>query len=126
MDATEVCSTYIESFRERDFSAMENLLSDSFRFRALIPGYNDTGELRTSETGKGMMRYLSAWFGEADSFEFLKSEAYRLGSRHHIWYRIRFHDSDGWQVCEQRAFCDIDSGKITGMDLLCSGFLREE
>ncbi len=121
-----VCHAYLEAFKARDFSRMESLLTPQFRFRALVPGFNDTGELRTSETAAGTVKYMKAWFGDCDQVEILSSEVYRVGSRYHISYRGRMHDADGWQVFEQRNFCDVKHGRIEGMDLLCSGPMKEQ
>jgi hypothetical protein len=69
---------------------------------------------------------LRLWFGEADSFEMLRTEIGQVADRLSITYRIRLHDSDGWQVIEQRLYCNIgDDGRISILDLLCSGFLPE-
>jgi hypothetical protein len=125
MERREVCQEFLEAFKHRDFQRMESHLSPHMRFRALIPGFNSSGELRTSETGSGAVRYLKGWFGDCDHFEVLDSEVYPIGTRCHISYRLRLHDGDGWQVCEQRNFCDVENDKIVGMDLLCSGFLKD-
>ena len=43
----------------------------------------------------------------------------RLSAR----YRFRVHGEDGWEVVEQQTFLDVDEdGRITAIDLLCSGF----
>jgi hypothetical protein len=125
MGNQEVCQEYLEAFKSRDFSHVERLLSPHLRFRALIPGNNGTGELRTAESCSGAVKYLKGWFGDCDHFEVLASEVRPLGARYHISYRLRMHGADGWQLCEQRSFCDLDNGKIAGLDLLCSGFLKD-
>jgi hypothetical protein len=69
---------------------------------------------------------LRLWFGDADSFEMRWAETGRVANRLSLAYRIRLHDSDGWQVIEQRLYCDVgDDGRIRNLDLLCSGFLPE-
>ena len=72
------------------------------------------------------MNRFRLWFGEADSFEMLRAEIGQVAHRLSSTYRIRLHDSDGWQVIEQRLYCNVgDDGRISTLDLLCSGFWPE-
>lgn len=104
---------------------MKGLLDSKVRFRALVPGPNNSGELRTSPDSAGTIRYLRNWFGGADQFEMKNSQVHRVFSRYHFSYQLRYHDEDGWQVIEQRAYCDIRNGLIEELDLLCSGAMPD-
>ena len=117
---------FFSAFGRRDWQTLEALLHPKLRFRALVPGPENGGELRTSLDAAGAVRYLRSWFDEADHFELIKSEAYQIASRLHLSYRFRIHDQDGWQIIEQRLYCDIKNGVIEGLDLLCSGFMPEK
>ncbi len=123
-DESPTCDRFLDALAKRDWQ-IEGLLDSKVRFRALVPGPENSGELRTSLDGPGAVRYLRSWFGEADHFEIKKSEVHRVASRYHFSYLIRLHDTDGWQVIEQRVYCDIRNGLIDGLDLLCSGFMPD-
>ena len=116
---------FFRAFGKRDWQGVEALLHPKMRFRALVPGPENGGELRTSLDAAGAVRYLRSWFDEADHFELIKSEAFPVGSRLHLSYRLRLHDNDGWQIIEQRMYCDVKDSVIEGLDLLCSGFMPE-
>lgn len=120
-DESATCDRFLQALAERDWQRLEALLDSKVRFHALVPGPNNSGELRTSPDRAGTVRYLRNWFGGADHFEIQKSEVHRVASRYHFSYLIRYHDEDGWQIIEQRAYCDIRNGIVEELDLLCSG-----
>jgi len=124
-DESPTCHRFLDALGNRDWQQLESILDSKMRFRALVPGPEKSGELRTSLDGAGTVRYLRLWFGEADHFEIKKSEVHRVASRYHFSYLIRLHDEDGWQVIEQHVYCDIRNGLIQGLDLLCSGFIPD-
>jgi hypothetical protein len=124
-DESPTCHRFLDALASRDWQRIEGILDPKMRFRALVPGPEKAGELRTALDGAGAVRYLRLWFAEADHFEIKKTEVHRVASRYHFSYLIRLHDEDGWQVIEQRVFCDISNGLIKGLDLMCSGFLPD-
>src|SRR5918993_2925359 len=82
-------------------------LQHDVSFRALVPP-----GIRRASDASGTVNRIRLWFGEADSFEMLRSEIGRISDRLSITYRIRLHDSDGWQVIEQRLYCNVgDNGR---------------
>jgi hypothetical protein len=116
---------FFQAFGKRDWQRLESFFHPKLRFRALVPGPEGGGELRTTLDGAGAIRYLRTWFGEADHFELIKSEAYSIATRLHLSYRLRIHDTDGWSTIEQRMYCDVKDSVIEGLDLLCSGFIPD-
>ena len=117
----EVGEAFLQALANRDFEALRACLQKGGSFRALVPP-----GIRQASDASGTVNRLRLWFGEADSFEMLRSEIGQVADRLSITYRIRLHDSDGWQVIEQRLYCNVgDDGRITKLDLLCSGFLPE-
>ena len=117
----EVGEAFLQALANRDFEALRACLQKDVSFRALVPP-----GIRQASDASGTVNRLRLWFGEADSFEMLRSEIGQVADRLSITYRIRLHDSDGWQVIEQRRYCNVgDDGRITKLDLLCSGFLPE-
>ncbi len=120
-DESGTCDRFLDALSKRDWQQLEGVLDSKIRFQALVPGPNNSGELRTALDRAGIVRYLRNWFGGADHFEMKKSEVHRVVSRYHFSYLLRYHDEDGWQIIEQRAYCDIRNGLIEELDLLCSG-----
>jgi hypothetical protein len=116
-----VGEAFLRALAHRDFEALQACLRQDVDFRALVPS-----GIRQATDASGTAARLRLWFGEADSFDMLRTEIGRVAGRLSITYRIRLHDSDGWQVIEQRLYCDIgDDGRIGTLDLLCSGFLPQ-
>jgi hypothetical protein len=117
----EIGEVFLEALNSRDFEALQACLQQDVSFRALVPP-----GIRQASDASGTVNRLRLWFGEADSFQLLRSEIGQVADRLSITYRIRLHDSDGWQVIEHRLYCDVgDDGRISTLDLLCSGFLPE-
>jgi hypothetical protein len=117
----DVGEAFLQALANRDFEALRACLQQEVSFRALVPP-----GVRQATDASGTVNRLLLWFGEADSFEMLRAEIGQVAHRLSITYRIRLHDSDGWQVIEQRLYCDVgDDGRISTLDLLCSGFLPE-
>ena len=117
----DVGEAFLQALANRDFEALQACLQQDVSFRALVPP-----GIRQATDASGTVNRLRLWFGEADSFEMLRTEIGQVADRLSITYRIRLHDSDGWQVIEQRLYCDVgDDGRISILDLLCSGFLPE-
>ena len=78
---------FFQAFRTRNWQKLESFLHPKLRFRALVPSPEDGGELRTTRDAAGAIHYLRTWFGEADHFELIKSEAYSIATRLHLSYR---------------------------------------
>jgi hypothetical protein len=117
----EIGEAFLYALANRDFEALQACLQRDVSFRALVPP-----GIRQATDASGTVNRLRLWFGEADSFEMLRTEIGQVADRLSITYRIRLHDSDGWQVIEQRLYCNVgDDGRISTLDLLCSGFLPE-
>jgi hypothetical protein len=119
-ELVDVGETFLGALAAQDFWALEACFQLDVRFRALVPS-----GVRQATDASGAVGYLRRWFGDADSFEVLCSEVYRVAHLLAIAYRICLPDPDGWAVVEQRLYCDVNSGRIESLDLLCSDFLPE-
>lgn len=86
--------------------------------RALIP----PGPVELSEAEPAAARF-AFWFGESEELELVHSGSDEVSDRLHVFYRLRVkRPSDPWKVIEQHLFCALDEGRITALDLVCSGF----
>ncbi len=106
----------IEALVARDFDRAESLLAPGIEFK----GYTPTKGFFELTGSEAVMSLYHEWY-EADSvIEGLDTE--EIVDRHRVGYRIRWTDPDGAAyVFEQQAFYDIADGKITHLQLVCSG-----
>ena len=116
--ATDPAATLVAALAKRDFGLLGSTLAPDVRMRALIP----PGLVELSGAAPAAERFAS-WFGGSDGFELVQSGTEEVGDRLHAFYRLRVKRSgDPWKIVEQHLFCALDNGRITALDLLCSGF----
>jgi len=116
--ATDLGDALIAALAERDFDRLARTLAPDVRMRALIP----PGPIDLSGAKPAAARFAT-WFGESDGLELVHSGSDELGDRLHVFYRLRVkRPGDPWKIIEQHLFCALDKGRITALDLVCSGF----
>jgi hypothetical protein len=116
--ATDPGATLVAALAARDFDRLAGVLATDTRMRALIP----PGPVELSGAEPAAARFAS-WFGDAEWLELVHSGSDEVGDRLHVFYRLRVKRSgDPWKVIEQHLFCALDEGRITALDLVCSGF----
>jgi hypothetical protein len=72
-------------------------------------------------------RRFEGWFSHASDFEVLDSHRAQVGLRNRLGWRFRLsRDGQSRELIEQVAFVSTGPDGISEIDLLCSGFLREE
>ena len=108
---------FVESLAAQDFTALGECLDSEVQFRALIP----PGSREASEAD-GTVEYMRRWFGVADRIELKFADVHPVGDRFSVRYAMRVHE-DRWYDVEQQAYCTVADGRISSMELLCSGFL---
>jgi SnoaL-like domain len=123
--ATELSSVeagfeLVAALASRDFPRLAATLAPDVRLRALIP----PGPVEAS--GDGAAAKFSAWFGDAEELQLVRSERETIADRLHVSYRLRVkRPDDGWKVVEQHLICALEGGRISALDLLCTGFRPE-
>jgi SnoaL-like domain len=123
--ATEVSSVepgfeLVAALAQRDFSRLARTLTPDVRMRALIP----PGPVEVSRDAAAAK--FCAWFGDARDVELVRSESETIADRLHVSYRLRVkRPDDAWKLVEQQLFCALDNGRISALDLLCTGFRTE-
>jgi ketosteroid isomerase-like protein len=116
--ATDLGAMLVAALTARDFGRLSRTLAPDVRMRALIP----PGPLEVSGAEAAAAKFAS-WFGEANGLELVHSGSDEVGDRLHVFYRLRVkRPGDPWKVIEQHLFCALDEGRITALDLVCSGF----
>ncbi len=72
-------------------------------------------------------RRFEGWFSRASDFEVLDSHRAQVGLRNRLSWRFRLsRDGQSRELIEQVAFVTVGPEGISEIDLLCSGFQREE
>jgi hypothetical protein len=116
--ATDLGAMFVAALAERDFGRLAGTLAPDVRMRALTP----SGPVELSGAEPAAARFAS-WFGESNGLELVHSGSDEVGDRLHVFYRLRVkRPGDPWKVIEQHLFCALDEGRITALDLVCSGF----
>jgi hypothetical protein len=119
--ATDLGAVLVAALTERDFGRLAGTLAPDVRMRALIP----PGPVEISGAAPAAAKFAS-WFGESNELELVHSGSDEVGDRLHVFYRLRVkRPGDPWKVIEQHLFCALDEGRITALDLVCSGFRPE-
>jgi TusA-related sulfurtransferase len=105
----------------RDYVGMFAAVASDARFRYLVP--SGPGEI--GGAAEVAAKFLG-WFGDADVLQVQSILVEPLADRISARYRFLLHEQEGWEVIEQQMFLDLDEEpRITGIDLLCSGFLPD-
>jgi TusA-related sulfurtransferase len=124
MNAVTVASTalhvgeaFLTALTTRDFGAARELLAPDVKFNMLVP----IGELTEGDADSTIGRFQS-WFAAADPFRVESANAREVEGRAAVTYRFMLNRQDGWRVIEQHMMLNVADSRITGIDLLCSGF----
>ena len=116
--ATDPAATLVTALADREFGRLTGTFTPDVRMRALIP----PGCVELSGAESAAARF-AAWFGESDALELVHAGSDEVGDRLHAFYRLRVKRlGDPWKIVEQHLFCALNEGRITALDLVCSGF----
>ena len=116
-------SELLDALCARDFDRLERCLSDEAQLRALLPP-----RFLEADGPAEIVGWFRRWFGQASTFTVVDRDAGAVGGRDQLRWRFRVapHPTSGdtsVQEIEQTVFCDVAAdGKVTRVDLLCSGF----
>ncbi|MGD0683692.1 MAG: hypothetical protein ABSA03_01125 [Streptosporangiaceae bacterium] len=119
-----LAGVFLEGLAAQDFSRLGEALAAEARLRALLPpGHREwTG----AEVIAGQ---FDRWFGDTEDFELVDATVGEVADRLHLRWRLRLRAKrlgTGWFTVEQQVYADTaDGGRITGLDLLCTGYRRE-
>lgn len=117
--------TFLTCVAGRDFAGLARTLTRDARFRALLPG----GYLELTGAD-AIADQFASWFGHADPLDLADGAVGEVGGRVHLHMRLRLRSprlGAGWFVVEQQVYAGADErGRIARMDLLCTGYRREE
>jgi hypothetical protein len=120
--ASDLGTGLITALAQRDFPRLANTLTPEVRMRALIP----PGPIEVSGAEAAAAKFAS-WFADAEELELIRSGSDTVADRLHIFYRLRVkRPGDLRKIVEQHLLCAFDDGRITALDLVCSGFRPDD
>jgi hypothetical protein len=110
---------FIQALARRDWTALEGLFAPDVWMRALLPK-----RLHEETTAGGTVAMFRKWF-DGPASRLLEAEHHTLAGREHLCYRFLVR-RDGaetpWHLVEQSGFCKVKDGRISRLDLVCTGF----
>ena len=111
---------FLDALRRRDWSALETLLAPDVWMRALLPK-----RVLEENTAIGVAAAYRRWYGGNGECQLLQAEHQTMVGREYLRYRFLLRPDfapEQWHVVEQTGFCKIQDGRITRLDLVCTGF----
>ena len=125
VDAGEASArALVDAVCDRRTDAIAAALAPDARMRALLPGGP-----REWSGAQAIADRFAHWFGDAE-LEVVERDVREFGGRVRMRWMVRVRAErlgDGWRLVEQVSYVDADaSGRIAGVDLLCTGYLPEE
>jgi hypothetical protein len=113
---------FLSALATRDFGRFAECLAPQAHARMLLPA---GPEVRSGR--EEIARRFEGWFSHASDFEVLDSHRAQVGLRNRLSWRFRLsRDGQSCELIEQVAFVSTGPDGISEIDLLCSGFLRDE
>jgi SnoaL-like domain len=120
--ATDLGAALVTALAERNFARLADTLTPDARMRALIP----PGPVEVSGAEAAAAKF-SAWFGDAEELELVRSGSETVADRLHVFYRLRVKKpGDLVKIVEQHLLCALEDDRITALDLVCTGFRPDE
>lgn len=119
-----LAGSFLEGLAAQDFGRLGEALTADVRLRALLPP-----GLREWSGAEVIATQFASWFGNTQDFELVEATVGEVGGRLHLHWRLRLQAERlgaGWFTVEQQAYADADDGgRISRLDLLCTGYRRE-
>jgi SnoaL-like domain len=117
-------AAFLDSLAAQDFARLVGALTPDATLRALLPS-----ALCERAGAEVIAEQFVRWFGGTQDFELVEGTAGEVGDRLHLSWRLRLRAErlgTGWLTVEQQAYADTgDDGRISRMDLLCTGYRPE-
>jgi hypothetical protein len=116
--------SFLHGLAAQDFARLGGALAEDACLRALLP--SGLWEWAGADV---IAHRFERWFGDTKAFELVEATVGEVGRRLHLHWRVRLQAErlgPGWFTVEQHAYADTDeSGRIAGLDLLCTGYRPE-
>jgi ketosteroid isomerase-like protein len=111
-------SRFLDALAARDFDAIGACFAPDAKLRALVPH-----TVREDDGPAAIAQRFRFWIGDLTVYELVGPESDPVSDRVHVRYRLRGIDADeGPGFMEQHGYMAVEDGKITALNLVCSGF----
>ena len=110
----------LAALRDGDFEALETLLAPDVWLRNLL-----VKQLHESTTAADAVEAFRSWVGSPHGAVMLDCEHRSLANRELLRYRFLVRPvwaPDDWHVLEQTGYCRVKDGRISRLDLACTGY----
>ena len=122
MQTSSAPDAFLSALAARDFNRLEQTISPTAQARMLLPRGPEFHAGRDDITQR-----IEGWFAMTTKFEVLHLNREEVGPRHRLNWRFRLsRDGESLEIVEQVAFVNVGAEGISDIDLICSGFLRED
>ena len=113
-------SRFVDALARYDFDELEACLAPDVWFRALLPR-----SVHESNSARQAADAYRSWYGSASRFALLAAEQHTMAGREFLSYRFKLlppWTPEQWHVIEQAGFCRVKEGRISRLDVVCTGF----
>jgi hypothetical protein len=118
--ADTTARAFLDALARRDFSALRWLLADDVWFRILLPR-----QMVETHTAAEAVAAFHQWYGIVAAFEVQHLDHHTMAGREFVAYRFRLRPAwapDQWHLIEQSGYVRVRDGRISRLDLVCTGF----
>jgi hypothetical protein len=119
-DDAVVAHRFLEAIVQRDEASLLALLDPDVWLRAML-----VREVIEEHDAVATLARFHGWFGSAVACEVLHATTTPIASRHHLTYRFLLRpawEPDVWHLIEQSGYLRVRDGRISRLDLVCTGF----
>lgn len=118
--AEDVSARFLDLLARGDFAAVGELLTPNVWVRALL-----VREVHESNTAAAAVEALRDWVGSPHGARILDAEHRPMAGRERLRYRFLVRPKwapETWHVLEQTGYCRVKDGRISRLDLVCTGY----
>jgi hypothetical protein len=115
-----VVDRFLRAVVEADEATLLALLDPDVWLRAML-----VREVIEEHDAVATLARFHGWFGSAVAREVLHAATSPVASRHHVAYRFLLRPAwapDVWHLIEQSGYARVRDGRISRLDLVCTGF----
>jgi hypothetical protein len=119
-DEAVLVDRFLRAVIQGDEATLFTLLDPDVWLRAML-----VREVIEERDAVATIARLHGWFGSAVAREVLHAATSPVASRHHLSYRFLLRPvwaPDVWHLIEQSGYARVRDGRISRLDLVCTGF----
>jgi hypothetical protein len=122
MTTTTAPAALLDAICDRDFDALASCLAPDAALRAVLPP-----RIVEAAGADEILRWFRRWYDTDHQVDLIDCELADVVGRARLSWRFRVaahpvNGDPGPHLIEQVSYCDVEAGRITRIDLLCSGF----